>query len=232
MVKATRKPLEEIFEMVKSYRRVLVVGCGGCTSVCLAGGQRESLALADDLAACARQAHVPQQYGCFVTERQCNLEFLQDIEDRVKDSDCLLSTACGAGAQHMADAYPLLPVFPGLDTAFVGVDRDVGLYEERCRQCGRCMLGYTGGICPVTRCSKSLFNGPCGGTKADGVCEVGDNVPCAWNDIYDRLKAQGRLQSILALRPVMEWIDKGPGTLVQRGYEARYVKQPREEKGG
>ena len=231
MVKATQKPLEEIFDMVKGYRRVLVVGCGGCTSVCLAGGQRETLALADELAAGARQAHVPQQYACYTTERQCNPEFLQEIEERVKDSDCLLSTACGAGVQHMADAYTALPVFPALDTTFVGVDRDVGLYEERCRTCGRCMLGYTGGICPVTRCSKSLFNGPCGGTRVDGTCEVGDGVRCAWTDIHERLSAQGRLQSILVMRPPMEWIDKGPGTLIQRGYEGRYAKAT-EEAGG
>ena len=232
MVKETRKPLPEIFEMVKGYRRVLVVGCGGCASVCLAGGQKETLALADDLHACAHMARVPHNYDCFVTERQCNLEFLQELEGRVKEADCLLSMACGAGAQHMADAFPALPVFPGLDTVFVGVDRDTGLYEERCRQCGRCMLGYTGGICPVTRCSKSLFNGPCGGTRENGECEVGDGVPCAWKEIYERLKAQGRLQSMLAIRPAMDWIDKGPATLVQRGYEQRYVKQPPEAERG
>jgi ferredoxin len=222
MVKATRKPLQEIFDMVKGYRRVLVVGCGGCTSVCLAGGQKETIALADELAQYARQAHVPQQYSTYVTERQCNPEFLQELEDRVPNADCLLSTACGVGAQHMADAFPSCPTFPALDSTFIGADIDVGLYEERCRTCGRCMLGYTGGICPVTRCSKSLFNGPCGGTMADGSCEVGDGVRCAWLDIHDRLSAQGRLASILSIRPPMDWIDKGPGTLVQRGYEGRY----------
>jgi len=104
MVKATRKPLEEIFGMVKGFERVLVVGCGGCTSVCLAGGQREVLALADELAECARNARVPQQYACFVTERQCNREFLEDIEERVENCDCLLSLACGAGAGQPSGA--------------------------------------------------------------------------------------------------------------------------------
>jgi ferredoxin len=232
MVKATRKPLDEIYDMVKAYRRVLVVGCGGCVSVCLAGGQRESRDTAEDLQARARQDRVPCQLDSFVTERQCNLEFLEDLEERVTNADCLLSMACGAGAQHLADAFPSLPVFPGLDTVFVGVDRDTGLYEERCRQCGRCMLGFTGGICPVTRCAKSLFNGPCGGTRESGECEVGGGTPCAWKEIYERLQAQGRLQSILAVRPPMDWIDKGPATLVQRGYENRYVKQPREAERG
>ncbi len=223
MVKATRKPLEEIFETVRGYRRVLTVGCGGCASVCLAGGQRESLELNDDLAECARREKAPLRLDCFVTERQCNPEFLDDIADLVKGADCLLSTACGVGAQAMADAFPATPVFPAMDTLFVGTDRDVGLYRESCRTCGRCLLAYTGGICPVTRCSKSLFNGPCGGTRADGGCEVGDGVPCAWKDIHDRLSAQGRLQSILEIHPTVRWIDKGPATLIQRGFEGRYA---------
>lgn len=160
MVKATRKPLEQIFEMVKGYKRVLVIGCGGCTSVCLAGGQREAIALADELSTCARSAQVPQQHDYATVERQCNPEFLEEIEGRVANADCLLSMACGAGAGLMADAFPAIPTFPALDTMFVGVDRDVGLYEERCRSCGTCMLGDTGGICPVTRCLKASSTAP------------------------------------------------------------------------
>jgi hypothetical protein len=224
MVKATRKPLEQIFETVKGYQRVLVVGCGGCTSVCLAGGQRETIQMADDLKICAREAHVPNQYTVVTTERQCNPEFLTEIGELAENADCLLSMACGAGAGLMADAYPTLPVFPALDTMFVGVDLDVGLYEERCRTCGDCRLGDTGGICPVTRCSKGSLNGPCGGTREDGSCELGEGRHCAWHDIYERLKGQGRLSSMLIVRPPMEWVDKGPRTLAQRGYEQRYAK--------
>jgi ferredoxin len=228
MVKAIRKPNAELFETVKPYKRVLVVGCGGCTSVCMAGGQRESLEVAEELAAHARHEHVPQQYTTFVTERQCNPEFLEDLRAMAGNCDCMLSLACGAGAQHAADAFPAIPVFPGLDTAFVGADMDVGLYEERCRTCGQCMLAYTGGICPVTRCAKSLFNGPCGGTRDDGTCEVGTGARCAWQDIHDRLKAQGRLASLLVIRPPLEWIDKGPAALIQRGFEGRYPKHGQE----
>ena len=222
MVKATRKPLEQIFGMVKGYRRVLVVGCGGCASVCLAGGQRESIALADDLTTCARAGQAPQQYDVATVERQCNPEFLEELESRVPDADCLISLACGAGAGLMADAFPGIPAFPGLDTLFVGVDRDIGYYEERCRSCGTCLLGDTGGICPVTRCSKGLLNGPCGGTREDGSCELAGGIHCAWHDIHDRLKGQGRLSQMLIVRPPMEWVDHGPRVLVQKGYEDRY----------
>jgi ferredoxin len=224
MVKATRKPLQELFNTVKRYQRVLVVGCGGCTSVCLAGGQREVLELADELTQCARREHILQQYATFVTERQCNPEFLAELESRVENADCLVSLACGAGAGYMADVYPSVPVFPGLDTMFIGVDLDVGLYEERCRSCGQCVIGDTGGICPVTRCSKGVLNGPCGGTGDDGTCELGEGIHCAWHDIYERLKTQGRLANMMIVRPPMEWIDKGPRKMIQRGYEGRYLK--------
>jgi hypothetical protein len=228
MVKAKRKPLEEIFESVKRYQRVLVVGCGGCTSVCLAGGQREAGELADELAVCARDAHVPHRSTVTTVERQCNPEYLAEVKELAANADCIISMACGAGAGLMADAYPALPVFPGLDTMFLGVDVDVGLYEERCRSCGECRLGDTGGICPVTRCSKGSFNGPCGGTREDGCCELGGGRHCAWNDIYTRLKAQNRLDSMLIVRPPMEWVDRGPRTLAQRGYEERYAAMEQE----
>jgi hypothetical protein len=223
MVKATRKPLEQIFGMVKGYRRVLVVGCGGCTSVCLAGGQREAIALAEELAVCARAAQVPQGCDWVTVERQCNPEFLEDLKDRAEQADCFLSMACGAGAGLLSDAFPAVPVFPALDTMFLGVDRDVGYYEERCRSCGSCVLGDTGGICPVTRCSKGSMNGPCGGTRDDGSCELAGGIHCAWHDIHERLKGQGRLAQMLVIRPPMDWVDRGPRVLVQRGYEGRYT---------
>jgi hypothetical protein len=224
MVKATRKALPEIFGMVKGYPRVLLVGCGGCTSVCLAGGQRETIDMADELSVLSRAEHVRGQFEVVTTERQCNPEFLAEIADMAENADCLLSMACGAGAGLLADTYPLLPVFPALDTKFVGVDVDVGLYEERCRTCGDCRLGDTGGICPVTRCSKGSLNGPCGGTRSDGECELGEGQHCAWHDIYERLKGQNRLANMLIVRPPMEWVDRGPRTLVQRGYEQRYAR--------
>jgi ferredoxin len=222
MIKAKRKPLDELFGMVKNYSRILCVGCGACASVCLAGGQRETIILSQELSECFSQNGFRAKFSVSVAERQCNAEYLADIEDIVKEHDCLISTACGVGAQFLAEKYESIPVFPALNTMFIGLDRDIALYQERCRTCGNCKLGYTGGICPVTCCSKSLFNGPCGGTNFDGSCEVSKDVPCAWNMIYERLKAQKRLDNILAIHPPMEWIDKGPGSFVQSGYEKRY----------
>jgi ferredoxin len=220
MVKAIRKPLEEIAGFLGSRRNVLVAGCGGCVSVCLAGGQRETLDLAADIASVAVPAGGRRQITCATVERQCDAQYLDELEQLAAGCDCILSMACGAGIQHLAERFPSTPVFPAVNTAFVGVDREVGYYEERCRTCGDCVLGYTGGICPVARCAKSIFNGPCGGTHPDGTCEVG-GVPCAWHAIHERLGLQGRIAEILKLRGPQGWIDKGPGAFVQRGYESR-----------
>ena len=225
MIKAKRKPIEEIFDLIKNYTRVLCVGCGGCTSVCLAGGQRETLILKDDLSHLFKQKGKTAKLSVFVMERQCNPEYLSDIENMVKDYDCVISAACGAGVQFIAERYRSKPVFPALNTMFIGIDRSTGLYQERCRTCGDCQLAYTGGICPVTCCAKSLFNGPCGGTNIDGSCEVNRDIPCAWNEIYERLKAQNRIENILSIHPPMDWTDKGPEILVQTGYENRYIKK-------
>lgn len=225
MIKAQRKPLEEIFSLIKNHSRILCTGCGGCTSVCLAGGQRETVLLKNDLSDLFRRDGRNVSLSVFTIERQCNPEYVSDIENIIKNHECIVSTACGAGVQFLAERYPSTPVYPALNTMFVGVDRSTGLYQERCRTCGDCQLGYTGGICPVTCCAKSLFNGPCGGTNLDGSCEVNRNTPCAWNEIYNRLKAQNRVENILSVHPPMNWTDNGPGTLVQHGYENRYIKK-------
>jgi hypothetical protein len=129
--------------------------------------------------------------------------------------------ACGAGVQNLAKMYPNTPVFPAVNTISIGIDKDIGMYEERCRACGHCVLAYTGGICPVTRCSKGLFNGPCGGTNKE-CCEISQEVPCAWLDIYNRLKVQGRLVDIKKIYVPMEWQNQTPRTIVQESYERRY----------
>jgi len=103
-------------------------------------------------------------------------------------------------------------VLPGLNTAFMGLPTEQGVWEERCAACGSCILGLTGGICPIARCAKQLLNGPCGGSQ-NGLCEIGHDTPCAWQLIYDRLKAQNRLHLLMEIQPAKNWStsrDGGP----------------------
>jgi ferredoxin len=224
MIVAERKPFDEIKEMVKNFKKVLNVGCGGCTSICLSGGQKEVGILNEELKKAFELDHIPLQIDSFTIERQCNADFYPLLDEMMKPYEAILSMACGAGVQFMADRYPEKLVFPALNTIFVGVDRDLGWFEENCRTCRECVLGETAGICPVTRCAKSLFNGPCGGTSREGKCEVNKDTPCAWFEIHKRLKQQNRLENILKIKPAREWRNQTQGTLVHEAYKKRYVK--------
>jgi ferredoxin len=222
MVKATVKPLDEIKQVLKAYDRVLNVGCGGCVSVCLVGGQREVQTLNHQLREVFKLEGVAKKIDGATVERQCNLQFVEELAAKIEKYDCIMSMACGAGVQLVAERFPQIPVFPAVNTMAIGVDRDVGVYEEKCRACGECVLAYTGGICPVTRCAKGLFNGPCGGVNG-GHCEVDAETNCAWCDIFDRLKAQDRLADILKIRPTMQWQNQTQRTVIQPLYRERYV---------
>ena len=200
MIVAKRKPFEEIKTLIKEYKKVLTVGCGTCVAVCLAGGEKEVSVLNTELDMARRLEENPIELGECTIERQCDREYLEALDDLVEDYEAILSMACGAGIQFLAERYPHKPVFPAVDTTFIGVNQDVGWYEERCRSCSSCVLGLTGGICPVTMCHKHLLNGPCGGTN-DGKCEIDKTKDCAWTLIYDRLKDQGRLDVMRRYQP-------------------------------
>ena len=224
MIIAEIKSLEEIKRMLEGYKKILNVGCGGCTAVCLAGGQKEVENLNTQLAAASKADDAPMAVDGFTVERQCEVQFIEDLDRMVGKYDAILSMACGAGVQFLAERYPDKPVFPAVNSSFVGVNMDVGWYEERCKCCGNCVLGETGGICPVAMCAKGLFNGPCGGPQ-DGHCEVNADTPCAWIKIYERLKAQGRLDNIMGVSPAREWEGQTQGSLVLEQYKDRYTKE-------
>lgn len=224
MIKAKRKPIEEIIDSIREYQRILNVGCGGCVSVCLAGGQKEVLALNTELNMQFKIENTSNRVDSYTIERQCNQTYYEDLDKLIPKYHAVISMACGAGVQLMAERYPDTPVFPAVNTVSIGVDREIGVYEEKCRACGECVLGYTGGVCPVTRCAKGLFNGPCGGTN-QGKCEVSSEIPCAWVDIYERLKAQDRLDHIKKVRQAMLWQNQTQRTIVQEPYEKLYAEE-------
>ena len=217
MIVAKRKPFEEIKDMLKEYKKVLNVGCGTCVAVCLAGGEKEVGVLNAELEMSRKLDKNPIELGAITVERQCDREYLEALDELVEDYDVILSMACGAGIQFVAERYPHKPVFPAVDTTFLGVNQDVGWYEERCRSCSSCVLGLTGGICPVTMCAKGLYNGPCGGTNK-GSCEINKDQPCAWYQIYERLSKQGRLDCILKINQAPDWENQVPRTVIQPGY--------------
>jgi len=192
MIRAVPKPLEEIIQYVGDYDKLLIAGCDGCVTVCEAGGLKEVKILASALRLHFGQANNPMVIDETSLTRQCDKEYLAQIRDSIDNYDAVVSLACGCGIQFLADMYDTKPVYPGVDTSFMGVTDERGVYSERCQGCGRCILAETDGVCPIARCSKRMLNGPCGGS-AQGKCEVSPEMPCGWQLIYDRLKTLRQL---------------------------------------
>lgn len=217
MIIGELKPVEEIIRKLRGYKRILVAGCGGCVTVCGSGGSREAETLAHVLGIALEGSLV--EWGCVA--RQCEYELLEELFERARNFDTILSLACGVGVQALAECLPDLPVIPGLDTMFLGMPVADGRWEERCQACGDCILDLTGGICPVARCSKSLLNGPCGGSQ-NGKCEISRDVDCAWQLIYDRLESVGKLENLEKLLMPKDWSksrDGGPRRMVRKEWE-------------
>jgi hypothetical protein len=193
MIIAERKPMEEIKQLIAPYKKVLVAGCETCVAVCWAGGEKEVGILASQLRL-ARSAEGKEISVLEATvERQCEREMVTEIKDKVAEAEAVISLACGSGVQTMAEMFEDKPVFPGVNTTFIGMPEKEGLWVEMCGACGDCFLDRTGGVCPIVRCAKGLLNGPCGGTRKGGKCEIDPDKDCAWVLIYRRLEKQGRL---------------------------------------
>lgn len=211
MIIAEQKPIQEIKAMMVNYQKILVVGCGTCVTVCMAGGEKE----VGIIASCLRMAlklegKEPEIIeGCI--QRQCEWEFMDELKEKIEGVEAVLSSACGVGVQTLAERFGDKPVYPALNTSFMGMPKEHGLWIENCRGCGNCGLGRFGGICPIARCSKGLLNGPCGGSQ-DGKCEVNKEMDCGWQLIYERLKTLGQLDQIEDIILPNDWStdrDKG-----------------------
>lgn len=212
MIVANRKSLDEILQMIKPYKKVLLLGCNECVTVCAVGGEREVGALASELRLFRTKDGEEIEVGEHALERQCDPEYIDQVRPFVGDYEAILSMACGAGVQYVAEKYRTKPVLPAVNTTFLGVALEKGVWAERCQGCGACILDKTGGICPIARCAKSLLNGPCGGST-NGKCEVDRETDCAWQLIIDRLKELGQLDRYEEIIPVKDWTtarDGGP----------------------
>lgn len=209
-------------EMVKDYKRILVAGCGTCVAVCLAGGEKEARITASQLMLAAGMDGADIEAFAATVERQCDREFLELFREHVAKADAVVSLACGAGIQFLGEMYPDTPVFPGVDTSFIGVAEGAGEWTERCRSCNQCYLALTGGICPVTMCAKGLLNGPCGGS-VHGKCETDPEKDCAWIKIFERLERQSRIDAQeAALPPIRNDRCAHPGRVEHPAYRRRF----------
>jgi hypothetical protein len=191
-----QKSEEELDQLLEGLGRVFIIGCGTCTTLTNTGGAPQVEAMKETLAGKGKLvtggAILP--VACDNMSRDAMTEYGQQIEQ----ANVLLIMSCAFGVQTIARQIKKV-VVPALDTLFIGKETGVGLFDEVCTQCGACIIGETGGVCPVTSCHKGLVNGPCGGTN-DGMCEIDKNKDCAWTLIYNRLKDLDRLDAMRKLQ--------------------------------
>ncbi len=217
MIVAEQKPLAEISEMLDGYEKVLVAGCGTCVTVCFAGGEKEVGILASSLRMSSKLNGGAMGVDEVTVQRQCEWEYIDPLAERLDEYDAVLSLGCGVGVQTLAERYPTKRILPGLNTTFMGLPTEQGVWEERCQACGNCILHLTGGICPISRCAKQLLNGPCGGSQ-NGVCEIDPETPCAWQLIWERATELGTLDQLLEVQPAKDWTtsrDGGPRRIIR-----------------
>ncbi len=195
MIITKSKPIEELLAMLEGVKKVAIVGCANCAAACQTGGQKE----VDAMKALLEEKGF--EVAATVVPEECCHKMLVKKETKVLRScgaEAVVGMACGDGVQTVADNIQL-PIYPANNTLFLGQVERVGIFHEYCRMCGDCVLGQTGGICPITKCAKSLINGPCGGQK-NGKCEVNPENDCAWIAIYNRMVALGQEDKFLTTR--------------------------------
>ena len=196
-----QKPFEEIGEILGGIERVYLIGCGTCATMCHTGGKSEVLDIKSKLEEAGKKVT-----GWMVIPTACDELTKYALEECAKDveeAEGILAMTCAFGVQTIT-LYTIKPVYPALNTLFVGKEETPGHFIEVCMQCGNCILGKTAGICPLVRCGKSLLNGPCGGS-VDGKCEIDPDIPCAWQLIIDRLAALGQLDKLEEIVPPRDW---------------------------
>jgi ferredoxin len=191
-----QKTEEEIDRLLDGLGRAFIIGCGTCTTLTRTGGEPEVGTMKERLSDQGKlvTGEVVLPVACDNLTGEALKEYIQQIDQ----ADVLLIMTCAFGVQTIARQLKKM-VVPALDTLFIGKENGIGQFDEICTQCGTCILGETGGICPVTSCHKGLVNGPCGGTN-NGKCEIDPEKDCAWTLIYNRLKELGRLDSMRKLQ--------------------------------
>ncbi len=217
MIVAEQKQLEEIKSFIAEAERVLIIGCGTCVTVCFAGGTKEAAILGSSLRMATRLNGDEKVIDEITVQRQCEWEYIDPLESKLDDYDLVVSLGCGIGVQTLAERFPTKHILPGLNTSFLGFPSEQGIWEERCQACGNCILHLTGAICPISRCSKQLLNGPCGGSQ-NGECEINPEIPCAWELIWERMKTLGTQDQMLDIQPPKDWSssrDGGPRRIIR-----------------
>ena len=190
--------------MVEHNRKILIIGCKGCVTVCNVGGLKEVEILSSALKIARKKAGDELEIDYRVLERQCDNEYVSELGEEVNNYEAVISMACGVGPQFLSEMYRDQTFYPAVNTTFFGGATQHGVWEERCAGCGTCAIHNFGGLCPIARCAKSLLHGPCGGSSK-GVCEVNADTECIWDAIVRKKMEAGQLEDLMGVKGLKDW---------------------------
>ncbi len=204
MIVADRKSLEEILAMVEDNKKILIVGCKGCVTVCNVGGLKEVEILSSSMKIARKKAGNELDIDIKVLERQCDNEYVSQLGEEVNNYEAVISMACGVGPQFLSEMYRDQTFYPAVNTTFFGGATQHWVWEERCADCGTCAIHNFGGLCPIARCAKSLLHGPCWGSS-NGVCGVNKDIECIWDSIVRKKMEAGQLEDLMGVKGLKDW---------------------------
>lgn len=211
MIGQVKKPIAEILEYLEGKKKIVLYGCGGCATVFHTGGEPEINEMKNTLIRNGKEvlAAVAPPFGEFTCYAPWSIKRLSNYKQEINDCDAILVLSCGDGLQLIRDVMEkefglVKPIYPATNP-MGHMGGGPSLFREKCIQCGECELGRLAGICPMTQCPKGLLNGPCGGVRSGGKCEVNPEMDCAWVLIYKRLKVLGELEKMRVILPPKDW---------------------------
>lgn len=200
MILSEQKNFDEIVAYLEKDKSVFIMGCNGCAQSSGSGGPKQVAEMKDKLTAASKKV-TGTKVAAFLCEKALVKSELRGKVDQVAAADSVLVLTCGLGIQAVAASINKV-CHPACNTVNLGGSRGEWKGSERCYECGQCLLDFTGGICPLTACTKSLVSGACGGANK-GKCELSPDKDCGWELIYNRLKAKGQLDKLkLAIKPL------------------------------
>jgi len=193
MILSKQKPWEEILGYLDGESSVFILGCNGCAQSSGTGGPEQVEEMKGKLGGAGKKVSGSAVID-FLCEKALVKSRLRSKIEQVEEADSILVMTCGVGVQAVAASVRKV-CHPACDTVNLGGSRGEWTGSERCMECGECLLEYTGGICPLTACTKGLISGQCGGASK-GKCELNPEKDCGWELIYNRLKDLNQLEKL------------------------------------
>lgn len=214
MILTEKKPVSKILESLEKDKNIFILACDGCPESAETGGQAGVEELKKELEKAGKTV-----VSGTIIDFLCNKVLvgirLMGFKEKLDKADAVLILSCGIGVQAVANMVEKA-VIPALDTVSMGGFQGLWPSDERCAQCGDCVLDSTGGVCPITFCSKTLLNGACGGTTKDGKCEIDKEKDCGWHLIYERLKKTGKLEKLKKIHAPRNFKKMEPSSEVRK----------------